>query len=272
MKRLENKTAIVTGGNSGIGKATAILFAKEGADLVLCARRKEALDEVAEECRKYGVQVVTVKADVSSHEDCSAVVKAAVDTFGKVDILVNNAGIVDKHRPITECTDEWWNEIIAIDQSSLFYMMKDTIPHMMASGKGSIINVSSIGGVFGNGGISYSAAKSAALAMTKNVAIQLAPNGIRCNAVCPGPALPVAAQIFMSVPPQCFQPVRGMSSSTKPSGVKGMRSSMPSPTPMNRTGRPRRCLTATTQPPFAVPSSLVRMMPVASAALQNSLA
>ena len=137
MKRLENKTAIVTGGNSGIGKATAILFAKEGADLVLCARRKEALDEVAEECRKYGVQVVTVKADVSSHEDCSAVVKAAVDTFGKVDILVNNAGIVDKHRPITECTDEWWNEIIAIDQSSLFYMMKDTIPHMMASGKGS---------------------------------------------------------------------------------------------------------------------------------------
>lgn len=187
MKRLENKTAIVTGGNSGIGKATAILFAKEGADLVLCARRKEALDEVAEECRKYGVQVVTVKADVSSHEDCSAVVKAAVDTFGKVDILVNNAGIVDKHRPITECTDEWWNEIIAIDQSSLFYMMKDTIPHMMASGKGSIINVSSIGGVFGNGGISYSAAKSAALAMTKNVAIQLAPNSIRCNAVCPGP-------------------------------------------------------------------------------------
>ena len=187
MKRLENKTAIVTGGNSGIGKATAILFAKEGADLVLCARRKEALDEVAEECRQYGVQVVTVKADVSSHEDCSAVVKAAVDTFGKVDILVNNAGIVDKHRPITECTDEWWNEIIAIDQSSLFYMMKDTIPHMMAAGKGSIINVSSIGGVFGNGGISYSAAKSAALAMTKNVAIQLAPNGIRCNAVCPGP-------------------------------------------------------------------------------------
>lgn len=114
---------------------------------------------MAEECRGYGVQVVTVKADVSSHEDCSAVVKAAVDTFGKVDILVNNAGIVDKHRPITECTDEWWDEIIAIDQSSLFYMMKDTIPHMMAAGKGSIINVSSIGGVFGNGGISYSAAK-----------------------------------------------------------------------------------------------------------------
>ena len=98
-----------------------------------------------------------------------------------------HAGIVDKHRPITECTDEWWDEIIAIDQSSLFYMMKDTIPHMMAAGKGSIINVSSIGGVFGNGGISYSAAKSAALAMTKNVAIQLAPNGIRCNAVCSGP-------------------------------------------------------------------------------------
>lgn len=106
---------------------------------------------------------------------------------GQIQPVKDGVETVDKHRPITECTDEWWDEIIAIDQSSLFYMMKDTIPHMMAAGKGSIINVSSIGGVFGNGGISYSAAKSAALAMTKNVAIQLAPNGIRCNAVCPGP-------------------------------------------------------------------------------------
>lgn len=129
MKRLENKTAIVTGGNSGIGKATAILFAKEGADLVLCARRKEALDKVAEECRGYGVQVVTVKADVSSHEDCSAVVKAAVDTFGKVDILVNNAGIVDKHRPITECTAIFLMKMLLLWLLSLKKVLKKLLVH-----------------------------------------------------------------------------------------------------------------------------------------------
>lgn len=187
MKRLEGKTAIVTGSNSGIGKATALRFAQEGANVVLCARRLEPLEEVAAACREYGVGAVAVAADMTKHEDCAKVAQAAVDNFGKIDILVNNAGIADKHRPITECSDEWWDHVIAVDQTSVFYMTKEVLPYMQEAKSGSIVNISSIGGVFGSAGISYSAAKSAVLGMTKNIAIQFAPDGIRCNAVCPGP-------------------------------------------------------------------------------------
>lgn len=187
MKRLANKVAIVTGSSSGIGQATAIRFAQEGADLVLCARRQDRLEETAQICRGYGVRAVVVKADVTCHQDCTRVVEETIATFGRIDILVNNAGIADKHRPITECDDDWWDHVVATDQTSLFYLSKDALPYMEAAGTGSIVNVSSIGGVFGSAGISYSAAKSAVLGMTKNIAIQYAPKGIRCNAVCPGP-------------------------------------------------------------------------------------
>lgn len=187
MKRLNGKVAIVTGASSGIGKGTAIRFAQEGANLVLCARREPLLEEVAKECRTYGVEAVVVPADVTIHEACTNVVKTAIKRFGKIDILVNNAGIADKHRPITECDDAWWDHVIAVDQTSLFYLTKDVLPYMLEKKSGSIVNVSSIGGVFGSAGISYSTAKSGVLGFTKNVAIQVAPAGIRCNAVCPGP-------------------------------------------------------------------------------------
>ena len=187
MDRLKNKVAIITGSNSGIGKATALRFAQEGADVILCARRTELLEEVAVECRTYGVRAVAIHADLTRHEDCRNVVDQTIKEFGRIDILVNNAGIADKHRPITECSDEWWDEVIAIDQNSIFYLTKEVLPYMLEASSGSIVNVSSIGGVFGSAGISYSAAKSAVLGMTKNIAIQTAPHGIRCNAVCPGP-------------------------------------------------------------------------------------
>jgi len=186
-KRLENKVAIITGSSSGIGAAAAIRFAQEGCDLVLAARRENRLEETAEACRAFGVRAVVVPADLTKHDNCRQVVDAAIKEFGKIDILVNNAGIADKHRPITECSDEWWDEVIAIDQSSLFYLTKDVLPYMIQAKSGSIINVSSIGGVFGTAGIAYSSAKSAVLGFTKNVAIQVAPQNIRCNAVCPGP-------------------------------------------------------------------------------------
>jgi len=187
MKRLENKIAIVTGSNSGIGKATAELFAREGASVVLTARRLNLLEEVAETCRGYGVKALAVQADVSKPEDCKRVIEETIKAFGRIDILVNNAGIADKHRPITETEPEFWDYVISVDQTSIFYMCKETLKYMEPAGYGSIVNISSIGGVFGNSGISYSAAKAAVLGMTKNMAIQFAGRGIRCNAVCPGP-------------------------------------------------------------------------------------
>ena len=185
MNRLKDKVAIITGANSGIGKETAIRFAQEGANLVLCARRYELLEAVAAQCRTYGVEAIAVKADLTIHADCANVVEEAAHHFQHIDILVNNAGIADKHRPITECSDEWWNTVIAIDQTALFYMTKEVLRYMEHGG--SIINISSIGGVRGSAGISYSTAKAGVLGFTKNIAIQFAPKGIRCNAVCPGP-------------------------------------------------------------------------------------
>ncbi|WP_315567583.1 SDR family oxidoreductase [Aggregatibacter aphrophilus] len=184
--RLQNKIAIVTGANSGIGEATVKLFAKEGAVVVMTARRIDQLERVAAEIYKETphARLKIISADVTIEADCKRIADETVNEFGRIDILVNNAGIADKHMPITKCSTDWWNEVILVDQTSVFYLTKSVLAHMT---KVSIVNVSSIGGVFGSAGISYSAAKSALNGMTKNVAIQFAGKGIRCNAVCPGP-------------------------------------------------------------------------------------
>ncbi len=187
MGRLNGKVAIVTGANSGIGKATAELFAREGATVVLAARRLEKLKEVEDAIVAAGGTALSVQCDVSVYEDCVRLADAAYEAFGKIDILVNNAGVADKHRPITRTSVEWWNEIIQIDQTSLFYMCKEVLRYMEPAKSGSIINVSSIGGTRANSGFSYTAAKTAVIGMTKNLALQFAPIGIRCNAIAPGP-------------------------------------------------------------------------------------
>ena len=186
MKRLENKTAIVTGGNSGIGKATAILFAKEGADLVLCARRKEALDEVAEECRKYGVQVVTVKADVSSHEDCSAVVKAAVDTFGKVDILVNNAGIF-RYEHVVNLSVGVVRTMLMLHMNTVVLLCRYFGEDMRKRGKGYILNMSSMSAWFSYPDISlYASTKCFLKSFSRAFRLEMLDYGVNVTTVCPG--------------------------------------------------------------------------------------
>ena len=187
MDRLKGKVSIVTGANSGIGKCTAELFAREGSDLVLVARRLDKLKEVEAYCAGLGVKVISVSADVSVYADCQRVVKEAIDTFGRIDVLVNNAGIADKHRPITRCDVDWFDYVVKVDQYSVYYMMKEVLPYMEKQNSGSIINISSIGGTTCNSGISYTAAKAAVVGMTKNVCIQYVGTGIRINSVAPGP-------------------------------------------------------------------------------------
>jgi NAD(P)-dependent dehydrogenase (short-subunit alcohol dehydrogenase family) len=186
MGRLENKIAIVTGGNSGIGRATAKLFCREGAKVVIACRReaenKKAVGEIAAE----GGEIMAVKADLSKKEDCKKVVQETIKKYGRIDVLVNNAGIADRHMPINLCTEEWYDEVVKIDQYSVYYMCKYALEHMEKASKGSIVNISSIGGK-GVAGISYSGAKAAVDSMTKNIALQYSPTAIRCNAVAPGP-------------------------------------------------------------------------------------
>jgi len=186
MGRLENKVAIITGGNSGIGRATAMLFCKEGAKVVISSRREAENDKVVKEIMGQGGEIMAVQADLSKMEACKKVVDETIKKYGRIDILVNNAGIADRHMPINLCTEAWYEEVCMIDQFSVYYMSKYTLEHMEKEGKGSIVNISSIGSQ-GVAGISYSAAKAAVNGMTKNIALQYSPTAIRCNAVAPGP-------------------------------------------------------------------------------------
>lgn len=186
MRRVEGKIAIITGGNSGIGRATAELFCKEGATVVIASRRAENNRKVVKEITSKGGNITSIQGDVSKMEDCKRIVNETIKQHGRIDILVNNAGISDRHMPITLCSEEWYEKVCMIDQFSTYYMTKYTLEHMDIIGKGSIVNVSSIASQ-GVAGISYSAAKGAVNSMTKNIALQYSPTEIRCNAVAPGP-------------------------------------------------------------------------------------
>jgi NAD(P)-dependent dehydrogenase (short-subunit alcohol dehydrogenase family) len=186
MKRMDGKVAIITGASSGIGRETAVLFAEEGAKIVAVGRNQERLAELAAQISPM-TEVITVVAEALNPEDTKNVFARALEAFGTVDILVNNAGIADKHRPALKVTDEFWDEVIGVDLTSVFHYSREALEIMTKNGKGAIVNISSIGGVYANAGVAYSAAKAGEIAMTKNIALQYAGTNIRCNTVAPGP-------------------------------------------------------------------------------------
>lgn len=189
MLKLNGKVAIITGGNSGIGAATAKLFARQGAAVVLVARRADKLDAVAVEIRAAGGTALAIPADVIDPATAARVCEETVKQFGKIDILVNSAGEGDYTRPITGVTDEFFDQIVKVDQYAVFYLCREVLKYMAPAHSGCIVNISSVGGVFHNSGFAYAAAKSAVIGMTRNMAMQFAAEGIRVNAVCPGGTL-----------------------------------------------------------------------------------
>ncbi|PKU26114.1 SDR family NAD(P)-dependent oxidoreductase [Telmatospirillum siberiense] len=186
MARLDGKIAVVTGSGSGIGETTAKLFAREGATVVLVARREETLRRVKSEIEAEGGNAVYVSADLSTLDGCEKAIGYTVDKFGRIDILVNNAGIADLHKSTVGTDDELWNKVVGINLNAVFYLCRSALKHMEKQGSGNIVNVSSIG-AFGLAGAAYSSTKAAVIALTKNIAIQYAGRGIRCNSTLPGP-------------------------------------------------------------------------------------
>lgn len=185
--RLENKSVVVTGASSGMGKAIVELFVKEGANVVAVARRKERLDELAASLSGAPGKVVVMTGDVSKREDNEAMIDLAVKEFGKLDVLVNNAGIMDDMSPVGDATDEKYEQIMAVNLYGPMCSMRKAIEVFKAQGNGgNIINVGSVGALQTCAGAIYSASKAAITSMSKNTAFMYEPDKIRCNVIAPG--------------------------------------------------------------------------------------
>ncbi|HLW26177.1 MAG TPA: glucose 1-dehydrogenase [Kiloniellales bacterium] len=196
--RLENKIAIVTGAGGGFGEGIAKLFAEEGAKVCVADIRADQAERVASE---IGNAAVAAAGDVSTTAGIEAIVSATRDAFGEADIVVNNAGVTHRNQPMLEVDEETFDEIYAVNVKSLFLMAKATVPAMRAKGGGSIINIGSTAGLRPRPGLVwYNGSKGAANVISKSMAVELAPDNIRVNAICPVMGETGLLEHFMGVP------------------------------------------------------------------------
>jgi NAD(P)-dependent dehydrogenase (short-subunit alcohol dehydrogenase family) len=197
--RLQDKVALITGGTSGIGEATAILFAKEGAKIAITGRNEKRGNAVTEQITKNGGHAVFISSDVRKSSDCRLAVDEILRAFGHIDILFNNAGVFYPHTTL-DCSEEEWDEQIDINLKGTFLMSKAVLPHMIQRLSGVIINNSSGWGIVGgDAAVAYCASKGGVVLLTKAMAIDHGRQGIRVNCICPGdvdtPMLPEDARM-----------------------------------------------------------------------------
>jgi NAD(P)-dependent dehydrogenase (short-subunit alcohol dehydrogenase family) len=197
--RLKDKVALITGGTSGIGEATALLFAREGASVAITGRNTDRGKDVVKRIEHDGGEAIFVRADVSLPKDCRHAVEKTIEAFGSIDILFNNAGVFYPQTAI-ECSEREWDEQIDVNLKGTFLMSKFTLPGMVARKRGIIINNASGWGIVGGDhAVAYCASKGGVVLMTKAMAIDHGPHGIRVNCVCPGdvetPMLPTDAKM-----------------------------------------------------------------------------
>jgi 3-oxoacyl-[acyl-carrier protein] reductase len=187
--RCAGKVAVVTGASRGIGHAIAVALAREGADVVVVARTAEAVKKVASEITALGRKSLALGADVSKTADAQAVVRSAIEKFGRIDILVNNAGI-HRSAPFLEEGESLWMEMLRTNVLGCAFVTQAVVPHMIERRHGRIVNLGSKAAVVGEQGhVAYSSSKGAIHAMTRALAVDLASHGITVNAVAPGPTM-----------------------------------------------------------------------------------
>jgi len=203
--RFTGKVALVTGGSSGIGRATALAFAREGASVVIASRRPERGNAVLEELRALDRSAMFVPADVSQAPDVERLVAAVLDRFGRLDVAMNNAATIEVgvFKPLTELDEAEFDRHMAANLKSVWLCMKHEIPQMIARGGGAIVNTSSVTGLGGSPQSAfYAAAKAAVIGLTKSAALEVARQNIRINSLVPGAfATPMLEEVFTHVSP-----------------------------------------------------------------------
>lgn len=183
--KFAEKVTLITGAAGGVGQALALLFAREGARLMLSDRDEVGCAKIAEQARALGAEVSYLAGDLREKSYCEAVVGAAVESFGGLDIVLNNAGIIPRGT-IEETSDEMWFDAMGVNLNAVFYICRAAIPHMKGRKGAAIVNTSSVWGVYpGPGHVAYCTSKGAVAALSKNLGRDCAPLGIRVNAVCP---------------------------------------------------------------------------------------
>lgn len=202
MGRFDGKTAIVTGGVSGIGEAVTRAFLKEGANVVInCLPGEEAGQRIKAELSKEKASFALVEGDISKEETSRQLLQAAVEQFGKADIFVSNAAAFDYYKPLLETELSTWQTAVDVNLTGNYYIAKNILPHMIDNGGGALIFVASIAGVIaGHGGAAYTTTKHGLVGLCKQITFDYGRFGIRCNVVCPGSTYTPLSAKFLDMP------------------------------------------------------------------------
>ncbi len=196
---LENRVVLITGGSRGIGRATAIEFAKEGADIAFFYRHSKGMaDETISLVEQYNVKCKAYKVDVSDFEQVKKGIEQVISDFGRIDVLINNAGIITDFKPVEDVPLEEWEEVIDVNLKGMFYCTKIAVPYLKESGQGAIVNLSSVAGRMGGSvGVAYASSKAGVIGFTFALAQELINDDITVNAVAPGP---IATEMILRLP------------------------------------------------------------------------